>query len=507
MSNDWKIPQEPEPIWREGAALASFPPISENMEADVVVIGAGITGVTTAYLLAKDGRKVILAEADRVLNGTTGHTTAKITVGHDLIYNELIQHFGQEKAKQYFLANKAGMEFIEKAVNDLNIDCDFKKQTSYLYATADSSLRNLQKELEAYEKLGIKGDLVERLSIDVPVKSAISLPEQAKFHPVKYLAALLQAFIDMGGTVYEQSVAVDVQESKRMEVIFQNGCKISCDKVAACSHFPFFDGKGFYFARMYAERSYLIAVKPQKAFPGGMYLSVDDPKRSVRSASWRGEDWVLIGGESHKTGQGRDTSDHYAALADFGDRTFGIREYAARWSAQDLITLDKVPYIGPVTGNKSNVLVATGFRKWGMTNGTAAALLFKDVIAGKPHPYADVFNPSRFSADPSIKHFVMQNADVAAHLLKGKLEMVQQSAEDLKKDEGGVVFHNGKRTGGYRDQDGVIHLVDTTCTHLGCECEWNKGDRTWDCPCHGSRFSYEGEVVEGPAKKPLKKIE
>ena len=194
---------------------------------------------------------------------------------------------------------------------------------------------------------------------------------------------------------------------------------------------------------------------------------------------------------------------HYEALEQFGRELFPSLDIRFRWSAQDLITLDKIPYIGRISRMHPNVFVATGYRKWGMTNSTAAALLVTDLIMQRPNRYESLFSPSRFVADPSIKHFISQNADVAKQLLQGKFDQHDRKPEDVKEDEGAIVSVNGKRAGAYRDKEGTLHLIDTTCTHLGCEVHWNHGDRSWDCPCHGSRFSYKGEVMEGPAKKPL----
>lgn len=216
---------------------------------------------------------------------------------------------------------------------------------------------------------------------------------------------------------------------------------------------------------------------------------------------------VLIIGESHKTGQSPDTEKHFDALAKFGDETLGVEHILYRWSAQDLTTLDKVPYIGEITSGQPNVLVATGYRKWGMTNGTAAALLLKDIVLGKENRYKTLYSPTRFYATPSIKNFLVQNADVVGQLIKGKLQLSDVNPHQLKHDEGAIVVIRGKRKGAYRDKEGKLHIVDTTCTHVGCEVEWNSGERSWDCPCHGSRFTYTGEVIEGPAEKPLKKYD
>jgi Rieske Fe-S protein len=199
--------------------------------------------------------------------------------------------------------------------------------------------------------------------------------------------------------------------------------------------------------------------------------------------------------------------EHYKALKNFAEQVFDIENTVYRWSAQDLVTLDKLPYIGELTSSQPNILVATGYRKWGMTNGTAAALLFRDIILGKENAYQHLYSPSRFYANPSLKNFLVENADVVSHLIKGKLEISDVRAEDLSNDEGAVTTVRGHRKGAYKDQEGKLHIVDTTCTHIGCEVEWNSGDRSWDCPCHGSRFSYTGEVIEGPAEKPLQKYD
>jgi Rieske Fe-S protein len=257
---------------------------------------------------------------------------------------------------------------------------------------------------------------------------------------------------------------------------------------------------------MYADRSYILACKTDDDYPGGMYISADNPTRSIRSVELDGEKGVLIAGESHKTGQGGNTQEHYSALEKFAEQHFTVKEVVNRWSAQDLITLDKVPYIGRLTQGEQNVLVATGFKKWGMTSGVLAAKLLRDYVLERENEYHEVFSPSRFYADPSLKEFIKTNADVAGHLFKGKLQTPAKTYEHLSNDEGGVIQFKGQRAGGYKDDEGNVHIVDTTCTHLGCETEWNEGDRTWDCPCHGSRFSTTGDVIEGPAEKPLKRL-
>ncbi|WP_102272999.1 FAD-dependent oxidoreductase [Cytobacillus massiliigabonensis] len=506
MTSIHEMPQYPESYWRE-INLPSFEKLSEHTSVDIVIVGGGITGITAGYLLIKEGFKVAILEAGSILSGTTGHTTAKITAQHGLIYDELINHFGLEKASLYYNSANESLEFIRNTVKEKQIECDFSQEDAFIYATTDEYAQKIEKELEAYETIGINGGLVEGIPFNIKTKTTLSMRDQAQFHPLKYLERLVQDFVKAGGIIYEGTTATDIGEGDHPVVITRDGHRVKCKNIIAASHFPFVDMMGFYFARMYQERSYVLGVKVKEEFPGGMYISADSPTRSLRYTPYNDEKLILVGGESHKTGQGIDMMKHYEALEAFAKETLGITDIPYRWSTQDLITLDKLPYIGPITKQKSGIYVATGYRKWGMTNGTTAALLLRDLIIGAENPYKELFDPARFQTDPSLKEVISINTDVAKHLIKGKLETVSKEPSDLENDEGSVVMINGKRAGAYKDKEGKLHLIDTTCTHMGCETEWNAGERTWDCPCHGSRFSYDGEVFNGPAKKPLKKID
>jgi glycine/D-amino acid oxidase-like deaminating enzyme/nitrite reductase/ring-hydroxylating ferredoxin subunit len=503
-----QLPQYPESYWRD-MVFPTFSKLDENASVDVAIVGAGITGITAAYLLGQNGVKVALLEAGSILNGTTGHTTAKVTAQHGLIYDEFISHFGMEKARQYYEANTSALAFVKETVEKLQIDCDFLEQDAYIYSVSEKYQQKVETELAAYEKLKIKGELVDSIPFNISIKNAIKMPSQAQFHPTRYLTHLVENMNRSNVSFYENTTAVDIEgeDSDKPTIVTRDGKRVQCNFIIIASHFPFYDKPGLYFARMYQERSYVLGVKADIKYPGGMYLSADTPSRSIRFTPYNGEDLLVIGGESHKTGQGIDTFKHYEALQQFVKDTFQVKEIPYRWSAQDIYTLDKLPYIGPITKTKQRILVATGYRKWGMTNGTAAAMVLSDFILGKQNGFLDLYSPSRFDADPDIKNAISYNADVAKHLIKGKLELINRQPEDLAIDEGAAVMFKGKRAGGYRDKDGKLHLVDTTCTHLGCECEWNHGERTWDCPCHGSRFSYTGEIFEGPALQPLTKLD
>lgn len=502
-----KMPSSAESYWIDSVDLPDFPSLEKTIETEVAIIGGGISGLTTAYLLAKQNVKVVLLDANGILQGTTGHTTAKITAQHGLIYDELINHFGEKEASLYYKAASDAKSLIEQVIKDLQIECNFSREDAYIYTNDEDYISQLENEAKAYEKLGIQGGIVEELPLEIPFKKALVMKDQAQFHPLKYLLALVEACKQAGVTIYADTTATDVEYYKHPAIITKAGHRVKCHKVVVASHFPFYDGQGLYPTRMYAERAYVLAVKAKEKFPGGMYINAENPTRSIRGLSDENENILLIVGENHKTGQGETMTKHYEALKEFSEKHFGTKEVLYRWSTQDLTTLDKLPYIGPITKSQDAVYVATGYRKWGMTSGTIAGKIISDTILEKENDYSRLFSPSRFNADPSAKKFISANADVAKHLIKGKLDNTKEVDKELHAGEAMVTRINGKRAGVYKDEGNQLHIVDTTCTHWGCEVAWNDADQTWDCPCHGSRFSYTGEVIEGPAKRPLKQIE
>ncbi|ADU32396.1 FAD-dependent oxidoreductase [Evansella cellulosilytica] len=507
------LPQYPESYWLDSTNRPSFHPLKENKHFDIVIVGGGIAGITTGYLLSQEGLKVAILEATQIFNGTTGHTTAKVTAQHNLLYDELIEHFGEGFAKTYYESNMNAVGFIRNFIESHQLQCDFQEKDAVLYGAEAKSVRKLEKEYAAYQKLGIPSELTDTVPFGVRVEKALVMKNQAQFHPLQYLGKMVDEFLANGGEIFEGTVATSIMtESQtgedRLHVETQDGHFVSCHKVMACTHFPFYEGEGYYFMRMHPERSYIVAAKPNGNMDHltGMYLSVDSPSRSVRTVTINGETHLLLAGDGHKTGQGEPEMKHYEALKKFGEDVFQVTSFPYRWSAQDLYTQDNVPYIGPVSANETNIFVATGFRKWGMSSSTVAAHILRDYALEKDTPEMEVYSTERFHADPSLKHFFKENLNVAKHFLKGKLDQRHQAPDKIQRGEAGIIHINGSRAGAYRDEKGTLHCVDTTCTHMGCEVEWNGGERTWDCPCHGSRFTFDGDVVEGPAKKGLRKV-
>ncbi|WP_455661196.1 FAD-dependent oxidoreductase [Pradoshia sp.] len=506
-----KIPTNSKSYWTEYVdrkEAPSYPQAVKDDETEIVVIGAGIVGVLSAYELAKRGRKVILLEADRILYGTTGHTTAKITAQHGLFYDELIQKHGEEAARLYYEANMNGLNYLRQIIEDEAIDCDFSEQTAYTYAVTDEYDEKIKTEFKAYEKLGIDGELLTELPLPFPIKSAVSMNGQAQFHPLKLLSNLLVSFVQMGGVIYEQSPVKDIKEDESgLHAILENGHQISGKNIIIATHYPFYDIKGLYFSRLHPIRSYIVAATVEEELPDGMYISADKPTRSLRYTEYDGKKLLLVGGESHKTGQSDDELSYLTALQTFTSDHFTVSDFPYRWSAQDLVTLDKLPYIGQYSSSNDCLFLATGFAKWGMSNGAAAARLLCDLVTNQENPYVELFSPSRSETNlQSASTFVKENANVAKEMIKGKVSPDQLELDELKPNEGGHVKFKGKRAGAYRDEDGSLCILDTTCTHLGCEVRWNSAERSWDCPCHGSRFDTTGEVIEGPAVESLKKL-
>lgn len=488
-------------------SVPRFAPLTEDTETEVAVIGGGIVGVMAAYLLARAGKSVILVEAKDLLSGTTGHTTAKITAQHGLIYDALIRTFDEETARLYYDANMEGGWLIQEIAGNLDIDCQLESKDAVVFANGPNAVKKLQKEAKAYEQLSIDGVLSygSENKLPFPVEAKLTMQNQAQFHPVQFLTPLLDEIEKNGGRIYDQTRALKVSKDGRT-VETEHGSKLRCEHLVVATHYPFNDFDGFYLAKLSISRSYALAAKAARPLPEEMYISADTPTRSLRSIRDKdGEEWLLIAGDGHGAAKSETPmQNHYNNLEAFGRAWYGLEETDFHWSAQDMMTLDRVPYVGRMTSSLDNVFVATGFNKWGMAAGAVSAQLISDLILGRENAFADLFDPTRSKFKPrDIRQFVKKNVTVARDLVQTKVESPEKTIEELGRDEGGLVTVDGKKTGAYRDSDGQLHLVKPTCTHLGCGVRWNNAERSWDCPCHGSRFSYDGSVLNGPAVRPL----
>lgn len=489
--------------WIDSTDDTNYPGLKEDLSIDIAIVGGGIVGITCAFLLQKEGFNVAIFEGNKIVKGASGYTTAKITSQHNLIYDYLINNFGLEKAQQYGDANEKALKFIANTIKKYNISCDFEILPAYVYTQDEKYVAKIEQEVEACQKLGLKADYQAELPLSLPIKASIQFKEQAQFHPRKYLLSLAVELTKLGGHIYENSRIVDLEKGSEVILTTEEGLKIKANRVILASHFPSYDGFGLYFTRLRPERSYIIGVTAKDEFPHGMFITAEKPIRSLRRQKYEDRELILIGGESHRTGHGKDTEFHYNALSNFAHDLFSLDELLYRWSTQDYVTLDMVPYIGKLTSSVENIYIATGFGKWGMSGGTNAALMLKDLIINGSSPYEKLFNPSRNLTVTSIKNFILDNLDTSKELIKGKITSGETKVI-LDKDEGRVVEIDGEKYGAYKDTEGNMHIVDITCTHLGCELTWNSAEKTWDCPCHGSRFNFRGEIIEGPALEPLK---
>jgi len=492
--------------WIASTPETDYPSLASDLDVDVAVIGGGIVGITTAFLLRRAGMDVAVIEMDRLCRGTTGYTTAKVTSGHNLIYKELESARGGEVARLYAWANEAGLALVARLVEEQEIDCDFERKANYAYVESADAAANIESEVEAGIRAGLPMEFVQESSLPYPVAAGARLPYQAQFHPRKYILALAERFVADGGTIFENTRATDVGEKDMCEVTTSTG-KISARHVVVASHYPFID-RALLFPRVHPKRSYAIAGEVDHAvLPDGMFISADQPTRSIRTIRDGERTLLLVGGEGHSVGHEPDTESRYRALEAWAAERFGMDKVVYRWSTQDGTSVDQVPFIGRYRPG-SRVYVATAFGKWGLANGTIGAQLIANLIQGTSSPYEELFDPVRFAVQASASKLLMENANVARHFVGDRVLHPQRGALDLlSPGEAAVQDRAANPIAGYRDENGVLHKVSATCTHLYCTVTWNPAELSWDCPCHGSRYDIDGKVIEGPAVKDLRKLD
>ncbi len=488
-------------LWVGTGPESHYHELHSDIQADVAVVGAGIAGLTAAALLKAEGRRVVVIDAGRVAAGVTGYTTAKLTVLHGLVYDDLAKAFGDEGAQTYAQANLAGMAVGADLAVRHGIDCELERRRAYTYTTDPAMVDKIRAEVAAARRIGLAAEFTVDTDLPYPVEGAIRLADQGQFHPRKYCLGLAAAIDGDGSHVFERTRALSLNEGQSCRLETDRGT-ITADYVIEATQLPFSD-KGGYFARTAPMRSYVMSAHLDGPVPQGMYLSVDTPTRSVRSARMDGEEVVILGGESHKVGQDPDTCERYAALESWAREHFPIRSVDFRWSAQDYVPADHVPFVGPLAPGSERAFVATGFKKWGMSNGGAAGIMLTDRILGRDNAWAAFFDSNRLNVRQSVAEVVKENANVVKRFIGDRLRTETRSIADLAPGEAAVLVEGADRVAAYRDPGGTVHAVSPVCTHLGCTVTWNTAETTWDCPCHGSRFTCDGNVIQGPAVKDL----
>lgn len=469
-----------ESLWAKTCEIEKRPSLPGDRKTEIAVIGAGMAGILIAYELQKAGRQVILLEANRIAGGQTQNTTAKITSQHGLIYADFIHKYGESKARQYAMANERAIRAYEELIEREHIVCDFEKLSSYVYSKTPDKLNE---EAEAAAKLGLPASMERSLQLPFPVWGAVKFEQQAQFHPLKFIKALSQKL-----EIYEHTAVKKVDENQ----IFTDYGTVTAEHIVFACHYPFLNIPGLYFTRMHQERSYVLALE-NAGQVNGMFIGNGKNGYSLRNYG----PYLFFGGEGHRCGK-NPKGQNYETLRQEAKKLFPESREVCCWSAQDCMTPDKIPYIGSYSKGKPNWYVATGFQKWGMTSSMISAMILKEQICHGQTTY-DIFSPSRFPAE-NISGILCETGYAAQGLTKRVFASPKTSVDELLPGHGGIVTIEGQKAGVYKDESNHIFIVNIRCPHLGCELQWNPAELTWDCPCHGSRFDYKGNLINNPAQ-------
>lgn len=484
-----------------------FSELKENISCDVCIVGAGIFGLTCGYYLSKAGLKVTILDRNNIAQKVTGHTTAKITSQHNLIYKYLIDSVGIKLAKQYLDANEEAISNIKNIIDTENIDCDFEVQDSYVYTTKEDDIDKIKFENHAVNSLGFNSEFVTSSPLPFKILAGIKFPNQAQFNPIKYVNGLANKIVQNSGEIYTNTLVYDIEKDENYFITHTKNNSINSKYVIIASHYPFINAPGYYFMKMYQSTSYVIAVDVGDKVFDGMYINPESPTFSFRSAVYNNKKILLVGGSDHKTGSKIDLSNAYSILENEVKKYFPKCNVLYKWNTEDCITLDKIPYIGEFSTLMPNMYVGTGFNKWGMTSSNVAANIITNSILGKPNNYAEVFKSTRFHPVKNSDEVGNMIKETTNSLVINKFKVPEKDLENVKNDTGEVLEINNVKVGIYKDKNGKVFAVKPICTHLGCLLSWNNIDKTWDCPCHGSRFDYEGNNLYDPAIKSLESYE
>lgn len=463
-------------FWLENEKRKEYESLKEDLECDVCVIGGGMAGISSAYYLSKNSFNVVVLERDRIASKTSGHTTAKITSQHGLFYDYLTNSKGKEFAKKYYKANEKAINNIEQIIKEENIECDFERVDSYVYTKDINLVKDIKTEVGAVNEVGGNCEFVETIELPVKIEGAIKFKNQAKFNPIKYINGLCSVIERNKGRIYENSKVIEYEKDEEMFRVLveteEGNFTVKCKYLVVATRYPIFNSIGYHFIKMYQEISYAVAAKmPKDLEIKGLYICEERPVISIRTREYNGEKYLLVIGNNHKTGEDIDTKYRYKILEEVAENITGNKvEY--RWNTEDCISLDKIAYIGKYSNLIDNMYVATGFNKWGMTTSNIAANIITDLILGKENKYLEVYDSTRLEP--------IKNREEVANMLKQSAKSIIAPRLDLTREK-------------------------KYCTHLGCELTWNKLTKTWDCPCHESRFEKSGESVEAPSIKNIDK--
>nr|WP_317333065.1 FAD-dependent oxidoreductase [uncultured Romboutsia sp.] len=475
-----------ESIWSESCKFIKREVLDKDIKTDTIIIGAGMAGILTGYMLKQHGIDVILIDAAEIASGNTKNTTAKITSQHDLIYDKLISEFGEEKAKQYAKANELAIKKYKEIIKERKIDCDFEENPSYIYSL--NEIDSIKKEVEAANRVGISAEFVKNINLPFEIKGAIKFNNQAQFNPLKFLKDISNDLV-----IYENTRALELKEN----LVITNRGNITASNIVVATHYPIMNAPGYYFMKMHQERSYVIALENAENV-NGMYIDAEKNGYSFRNY----KDLLLLGAIDQRTGE-NEKGGCYDKLRKIAKDLYPNSREKYHWSAQDCMTIDKIPYIGKYSDKISNIYVATGFNKWGMTSSMVSAMIISDMILNKENDFSEIFSPKRFDLSLSLSNIANDMIETAKNFIAQKIYIPNSKIEHIKNGHAGIVEYNGEKVGVYKNNNGKEFIVSTKCPHLGCQLSWNADELTWGCPCHGSRFDYKGRLIGSPATKGL----
>ena len=492
--------------WVKSTSQTNYQSLNKNINTDVLIIGGGITGIATSYMLSQNSSlDIIIVEASKMAMGVSANTTAKITSQHGLFYDYLVNSFNKDIAKKYLHSNEDAIKDISNIIKKENIDCDFCTQDSYVYTCNKQNVTNIIDEVSAVNSLGFNASFEKNSPLPFSIEGAIKFPNQAQFHPRKYLLSLLPILEKNNVKIFENSIVNNIRHVNNKYEIFVNNYKITAKYLVMASHYPIKNFPGMYFIKMYQVSSYALGVDIGDDVFDGMYISCDEPITSFRNTIYEnGKKLLIVGGSSNKTG---DTSvnidEAYNNLENYIKKFYPKAKVKYKWMTEDCISLDKLPYIGEFSKFLPNMYVATGYKKCGMTTSHVAAKIITDKILKKENPYENIYTATRLKPIKNGKEFSNMLKQSTYSLVINKFTSPIKSYKELQNDDGGVVDYNGKKLGIYKDKTGKMFAVIPYCKHLGCELSWNNLEKTWDCPCHGSRYDYLGKIITEPTTKNL----
>ncbi|ANH80896.1 hypothetical protein A8C56_07805 [Niabella ginsenosidivorans] len=473
---------------------------------DVIIAGAGITGITTGLFLQQAGKKCLILEAHTVCFGTSSATTAHLNTVLDTSYPELIKKFGTASSRLVAQGAKEAIGLIKEHIKAYEIDCDFEEKKGYLYAQNEKEDDELGKMLEGMRTAGIEAAPGSSIPLPVPFTTAIQFPGQAQLHPLKYLKALLHQFLEAGGAIRTGAPVQKVVQKEGIQEVYSANGRYSAADVVYATHIP--PGINLLHFRCAPYRSYVLGIRlADHSYPDALVYDIEDPYHYFRTARHQGAPLLIVGGCDHKTGHADNTGQLFRELEAYAAKFFRIASIPYRWSSQYYEPADGLPYIGRLPGNNDHLYTATGYSGNGMIFGTLAGRILCNLITGNDNPYKTLLAPSRIKPVAGFSNFIKENADVVRHFIGDRLSVeVPEAFAGLGIGEGRVVKQGGQPIAVYKNEEGNIFALDPVCPHAGCLVQWNNAERSWDCPCHGSRFDSTGAVLNGPSQKKLRQL-